>query len=141
MPFPVKDIVLVLGFALALSLAYFKGAHDIEVKWQLKDAKRDELERMIERQWQEKANEIIRTANKRNAATQLNLDAALERLRNRPERLPEAARGSCAGATGAELAGRDAAFLAGYAADAARLQVAFDACKSGYFIKENENGN
>ena len=60
--------------------------------------------------------------------------ADLERLRERPEAradspsgLPEGAV-SGVGCTGAGLAMGDAAFLAGYAADAARLQSALNAC-------------
>jgi hypothetical protein len=39
---------------------------------------------------------------------------------------------SCAGASGAELARRDGEFLAGYSADAARLQAALDQCVKQY---------
>ena len=53
---------------------------------------------------------------------------ALERVRDRPARLPEPARAACKGTTGAELADRDGGFLARFAADAARLQAAYDAC-------------
>lgn len=54
---------------------------------------------------------------------------ALEQLRNRPERLPEPTRTSCRGATGAELSGRDAAFLARLAARADTLRAALAACQ------------
>ena len=39
---------------------------------------------------------------------------------------------SCAGASGAELAKGDGEFLAGYSADAARLQAALDQCVKQY---------
>jgi len=55
-------------------------------------------------------------------------------LRERPARSPElpAAAGTCAGVSGAELARGDAEFLAGYAADAARLQAAVKQCEAAY---------
>jgi hypothetical protein len=63
--------------------------------------------------------------------------ALVDGLRDRPEAragdggVPEGADAG-AGCTGAGLAGPDARFLAGYAADAARLQLALDACKVAY---------
>ena len=53
---------------------------------------------------------------------------ALERLRKRPERLPEPARASCEGGTGAELSGPDAGFLEREAARADELRAALGAC-------------
>jgi hypothetical protein len=63
--------------------------------------------------------------------------ALVDGLRDRPEAragaggVPEGAAAGT-GCTGAGLAGPDARFLAGYAADAARLQLALDACKVAY---------
>jgi hypothetical protein len=58
----------------------------------------------------------------------------VDSLRDRPDRpsdggVPEAATAG-AGCTGAGLFGPDARFLAGLAADAARLQAGFDSCKA-----------
>lgn len=58
-------------------------------------------------------------------------DRALDELRKRPERLPEPAREACKGATGAELSGRDAEFLARLAARADELRAALRACQGG----------
>lgn len=55
-------------------------------------------------------------------------DAALQQLRNRPQRLPEAARAACQGGTGAELSGPDAEFLVGLAARADSLRAELSAC-------------
>lgn len=67
------------------------------------------------------------------------LGAELERLRNRPEvRAPDRPGGPAdiattgVGCTGAGLARPDAVFLAGYAADARRLQLEFDRCQAAY---------
>ena len=65
--------------------------------------------------------------------------AELERLRNRPavraaDRPGEAASPAATGVgcTGAGLAGPDAGFLAGYAADAGRLQAELARCTAAY---------
>ena len=59
-------------------------------------------------------------------------------LRERPDRpaaqggaVPSAS-GACSGATGAQLARGDGEFLAGYAADAARLQASLTQCVKQY---------
>lgn len=57
-------------------------------------------------------------------------DAAVQRLRDRPERLPEAAQAACAGATGAELSSPDGQFLAGEAARADELRAALGECQA-----------
>lgn len=54
---------------------------------------------------------------------------ALVSLHNRPARLPEPARAACAGATGAELSGPDAAFLEREAARADTLRAALARCQ------------
>jgi hypothetical protein len=61
-----------------------------------------------------------------------------QRLLERPERADAATSaratpaGTCAGQSGAGLARGDAAFLAGYAADAARLAAALELCVVAY---------
>lgn len=83
---------------------------------------------------QEKRNEEVAAINQRHAAL-------VHRLQQRPERktaiycpgreLPETP-AACAGTTGKELARGDAEFLAGYAADAARLDAALMQCLAAY---------
>lgn len=53
---------------------------------------------------------------------------ALERLRQRPDRMPEPAREACKGGSGAELSGPDAGFLERYAARADELRASLKAC-------------
>ena len=61
------------------------------------------------------------------------LAAALDGLRDRPERIDLSKNtGSCNGSTGAQLARGDAEFLARYAADAARLQSSYKTCVGAY---------
>jgi hypothetical protein len=57
------------------------------------------------------------------------LAAELERMRKRADRLPEASRAACAGATGAELAAPDGGFLARYGAYARSIQLELEACQ------------
>lgn len=85
----------------------------------------------------EKSNAEIRRINARHTAT-------VNSLRNRPERADSnsnsqvpSAPTPCAGSTGAELARGDAEFLAGYAADAARLEAALEQCISAYNALRN----
>lgn len=60
----------------------------------------------------------------------------LDSLRQRPERSESSSvsgsTASCSGASGSELARGDAEFLAGYAADAARLQASLNQCLEQY---------
>ena len=74
----------------------------------------------IHKQAQEHADEV-RAINTR-------LADALERLRKRPERMPESSRSACAGATGAELSGPDAGFLSREAARAEGIRSALKEC-------------
>lgn len=78
----------------------------------------------------EEKDREIRNVNARAAAL-------ANSLRDRPERPAESSAVSsttsaCSGATGAQLARGDGEFLAGYAADAARLKAALDQCVKQY---------
>jgi len=78
----------------------------------------------------EEKDREIRNVNARAAAL-------ANSLRDRPERPAEGSAvsstsGACSGATGAQLAKGDGEFLAGYAADAARLKAALDQCVKQY---------
>lgn len=77
----------------------------------------------------EQKDREIREANARNTAL-------LNSLRDRPERSKDGgvsqSAGACSAATGAQLARGDGEFLAGYSADAARLQKELDHCVSQY---------
>lgn len=86
---------------------------------------------------QEKRNVEIARINKRHAAV-------IDSLRQRPERkVPDSnhevpgATPACTGTTGAELARGDAEFLAGYAADAARLDAELTKCEAAYNALRN----
>lgn len=80
---------------------------------------------------QEKRNVEVASINRKHAT-------AVASLRQRPERLATfasevpSAPATCTGTTGAELARGDAEFLAGYAADAAKLEAALNQCEAAY---------
>lgn len=121
----------VLVAALGLFLGgYTKGRTDMAAAYQA-----EQLERV------EAARESERLANRAAAALKEKRDAevrrinarladALERLRNRPERMPEPARPACRGATGAELSGPDGGFLEREAARADELRAALAQCQA-----------
>lgn len=82
----------------------------------IKEAWNDDLTTQRQRQADE-----VRAINAR-------LADAIERLRQRPARMPEPAREACKGTTGAELSGDDAGFLVREAARADELREALRAC-------------
>lgn len=77
----------------------------------------------------DRRQEIEDAKDRQLRAVSAQLADALVQLRNRPERLPEASRAACSGATGAELSGPDAGFLVREAARADELRAALDACQ------------
>ena len=121
-------IVAALVTAIALGAGgYAKGRTDANAKWQIEIAKQAEAGRQKEQQLQEETNAIVSNLNVEKDAINARLNDALERLRQRPERLPEPARVTCEGATGSELSGPDAGFLEREAARADQLRAALQA--------------
>ena len=93
-------------------------------------AKEQELQATVDQIRKEGADEIARVTGK--------YESLIAGLRSRPERAKPSSGGvpktssPPVGCTGAELARGDAAFLAGYARDAARLDAALKQCLSAY---------
>lgn len=137
-------LALAGGAAAVYRIGYEKGAAEVTAEWNderaataaaqaeeaMKARQREKaLTELLEKQRLEHRREVDRIA-RRHAAD-------LERLRNRPEAragdggVPEGAAAGV-GCTGQGLARGDAAFLIGYAADAARLQAALAACQAAY---------
>lgn len=123
-----KFVAALLVLAAAFGVGY---RHGLKVKQGEWDADRLQLQTAaiklkelwnadISEQKQRQSDEI-RDINAR-------LADALERVRKRPERLPEPARSTCEGATGAELSGPDSAFLEREAARADEIRAALSAC-------------
>lgn len=113
--------VLMLLLAVA-SGGYFKGRIDNEAKHTEQSLEETQEARRIE---QKRAAFQQETLNEKDASLRAvngRLADALERLRDRPERLPEAALAACKGSSGRELSGGDAAFLERFAARAEALR-------------------
>lgn len=121
-----------LATLLAIGLSYGAGRWQ---QWRADEksqlvavAQANEQARERERAVQEEVNQSKEIRDAEFEAINARLLSALGELRKRPVRLPETARPACQGATGAELSGRDAEFLAGLAARADKLRAELDAC-------------
>ena len=99
--------------------------------------KEQSLQAAINRIRQEKKHEAVRLA--------ADYAAVIDSLHNRPEArasggVPESPDAGT-GCTGQGLARPDAVFLSGFAADAARLQLALNACQTAYDqVRRQVNG-
>lgn len=111
-----------------LVAAWCYGVHWSNERHELKRLQAVEQARQVEANWQKN----VAALQEVHRAEVTRLSAALERarreLRNRPDRMPEASREACAGATGSELSRPDAEFLVGEAARADQLRADLEAC-------------
>ena len=139
--------LLLLGFVYFK--AYTHGKRVVQKEWY---AQKVELERQ-DQEWKDKARETERALqDKVNKAQKEKLNAVktanakyaalVNSLRDRPEGRADEQKlsddsGNVVGCTGAGLARPDAEFLAGYSADAARLQAAYNSCRQAYEVIEN----
>ena len=148
------QLIAALAIAAALVAAYWgiyttgsrAGAATVKQQWDRDTASRAlrTAEQTIEHRTTERALIDNAATQQRSRHAQDQRIAAvhaaeLDRLRNRPElraadRPGEAADPAATGVgcTGAGLAGPDAGFLAGYAADASRLQAELARCTAAY---------
>ena len=143
---------VILGFVLAIGAAagggYYKGNSagraEVQQAWDKEKAeqyaayaKGQEEARKREQEMQQAADKLRREKDAEIRDINARTIALSNSLRDRQERPAQngavsgAAR-SCGGASGAELAKGDGEFLAGYSADAARLQAALDQCVKQY---------
>ncbi|NBW13276.1 MAG: hypothetical protein EBR82_35235 [Caulobacteraceae bacterium] len=144
-----------LAGLVMLGFVYWKGVnHGKEVVQQKWDAYKVVQEREVqllkdqarktEQSMQKEINRIQKEKVNANQIATTRYNALINSLRNRPETRQDPVSndsGSGVGCTGAGLARGDAEFLAGYAADAARLQAAYDSCRDAYeIIKKQANG-
>lgn len=139
-------IIAVSSFVFA-SLLFWKGVQHgkkiVQTEWdaekivwqqQMQAAAAKTIE--VERDLQDKADKNLKERLSEFQTISVRYHALLNSLHNRPEAraetgMPEDA-GDAVGCTGEGLARPDAEFLAGYAADAARLQAAYDSCRQAY---------
>lgn len=143
---------VILGFVLAVGAAagggYYKGNSagkaEVQADWAKEKAeqyaeyaKGQEAARAREQEMQQAADKLRREKDAQIRDINARATALTNSLRDRQERpskdgsMSGTAR-SCSGASGAELAKGDGEFLAGYSADAARLQAALDQCVKQY---------
>jgi hypothetical protein len=127
-PYAILGALILVGSIL--TGAYFKGRSDMDAVWQEKMIVAERAAHAREIKLQEAANEIGRQYQIDRSRISTDLADALERLRERPERMPEPARAACSGGTGAELSSQDAGFLEREAARADELRAALQACKA-----------
>lgn len=139
--------LVMLGFSYWKGYTY--GKENVQEKW---DAEKVVQEREMlakaneaiekERRMQAKADKIQKERIRESQIVNRRYNALVDSLRDRPEgrasdhQLPDNS-GDVLGCTGKGLAKPDAEFLAGYAADAARLQAQYNACKAGYEALRN----
>ena len=137
-----------LAGLVMLGFVYFKGInHGKEVVQQKWDAYKVEQEREVqllkdqaretEQAFQNKINKIQKEKVNANQIATTRYNALIDSLRSRPKTRQDPVpsdSGSGVGCTGAGLARGDAEFLAGYAADAARLQIAYESCRDAYEV-------
>lgn len=101
-------------------------------------ARQQAAARERERNLQLQADQRLKEKDREIAAVARRHAALADSLRNRPEAraatpdVPQAAGAPAVGCTGTGLARPDAEFLVGFAADAARLQLALRQCRAGY---------
>ena len=143
---------VLLTFVLAIGAAagggYYKGniagKAEVRAEWAQEKAeqyaeyaKGQEAARAREQEMQQAADKLRREKDAQIRDINARATALSNSLRDRQERpakdgaMSGTAR-SCVGASGAELAKGDGEFLAGYSADAARLQAALDQCVKQY---------
>ena len=143
---------VILAFVLAVGAAagggYYKGNSagkaEVQAEWAKEKAeqyaeyaKGQEAARAREQEMQAAADKLRKEKDAQIKEINARATALTNSLRDRKERPAESgtasgAARSCSGASGAELARRDGEFLAGYSADAARLQAALDQCVKQY---------
>lgn len=131
-PLPYKLLAGLIAGLFLFGFGYLKGAgHERDKQsaaylGQVEAARKAEqgLQAAMDAATKRHVEEVRRIANER--------DAALDRLRNRPERLPEASRTACTGSTGRELSAEDAGFLVREAARADEYREAAIECQAAY---------
>lgn len=91
-----------------------------------------------EQDWNAQVAKLTKAKNDEIKTSNARLQSVIDGLRNRPERVTTDASGmpktaaACTGQTGASLARGDGEFLARFAYDAKKLNIALDKCESQY---------
>ena len=146
-PYVIIGVVFAVGVAGAGGLykGHRLGKAEVQQAWDKEKAeqyaayaKAQEEARKKEQELQAQADQLRKESYEQIKDINARSDKLIDSLRKRSERPTTSASAvsgatqSCGGASGAELASRDAIFLAGYSADAQRLQAALDTCIKQY---------
>jgi alkanesulfonate monooxygenase SsuD/methylene tetrahydromethanopterin reductase-like flavin-dependent oxidoreductase (luciferase family) len=145
-PYLILGVVFAVGVAGAGGLyqGHKLGKAEVQQQWDKEKAeqlaayaKAQEEARAKEQALQAQADQLRKESYEQIKDINARSDKLINSLRQRPERSTQTSSvsntaESCSGASGKELASRDAIFLAGYSADAARLQAALDTCIKQY---------
>jgi alkanesulfonate monooxygenase SsuD/methylene tetrahydromethanopterin reductase-like flavin-dependent oxidoreductase (luciferase family) len=145
-PYLILGVVFAVGVAGAGGLykGHKLGKAEVQQAWDKEKAeqyaayaKAQEEARRKEQELQAQADQLRKESYEQIKDINARSDRLINSLRQRPERPTQtgsvsSTAESCSGASGKELASRDAIFLAGYSADAQRLQAALDTCIKQY---------
>jgi alkanesulfonate monooxygenase SsuD/methylene tetrahydromethanopterin reductase-like flavin-dependent oxidoreductase (luciferase family) len=145
-PYVIIGVVFAVGVAGAGGLykGHKLGKAEVQQAWDKEKAeqyaayaKAQEEARKKEQELQAQADQLRKESYEQIKDINARSDRLINSLRQRPERPTQtgsvsSTAESCSGASGKELASRDAIFLAGYSADAQRLQAALDTCIKQY---------
>lgn len=122
--------LLLVGTILGVLAIYEKGRSDERTKQQLEIAKLRDSYKSREKAWIAEINQGNQKYEDTINGIGVKLADVLIWMQQRPARMPESSRPACKGATGAELSGPDADFLARESARADILQAALDRCQT-----------
>ena len=137
-------VVFAVGVAGGLYKGHKLGKAEVQQAWDKEKAeqyaayaKAQEEARKKEQELQAQADQLRKESYEQIKDINARSDRLINSLRQRPERPTQTGSvsspsESCGGASGKELARGDGEFLAGYAADAARLQVSLETCIKQY---------
>jgi len=145
-PYVIIGVVFAVGVAGAGGLykGHRLGKAEVQQQWDKEKAeqyaayaKAQEEARRKEQELQASADQLRREKDEEIRDIAAKSAALASKLRDRKERPTQtgsvsSTAESCSGASGKEMASRDAIFLAGYSADAQRLQAALDTCIKQY---------
>jgi len=126
-----QQIKLFAYLAIAASL-FASGWTINQWRWEAKYAEQVERARKDEQALQKSVDAIANKSAEEMRRIIRERDAAIDRLRNRPERMPEDSRANCKGATGSELARPDAEFLVWLSTQAEIQRQALKACFTSF---------
>ena len=123
-----KVVALLLALMCMFGIGYRYGQKIKQGEWDADRLKLQNAAIQLKEAWNADIAQQKQAQADEVAGINARLADALERVRKRPERLPEPARATCEGATGSELSRPDATFLEREAARADEQRAALSAC-------------